>query len=155
MRTLIPVILGVAFLAFPGAALADDIIVLTGLSGDQETPPVDTSASGFAFYVISDAQDMISYFVEFSGLSSNATGAHIHVGDFGVAGPIILPYHNVPSDTGGLLIGQLTAADLTPAGGIETFQDAINAILDGGTYTNVHSQMHPGGEIRGQNEVFQ
>jgi hypothetical protein len=46
----------------------------------------------------------------------------------------------------------LTSADFTAdaANGINTFSDAVNAILAGNTYINVHTQQFPDGEIRGQ-----
>src|SRR5262249_3987625 len=57
---------------------------------------------------------------------------------------------------GGIASGQftttLTAADFRPdpADGINTFQDAVNAMLSGNTYFNIHTTQYPGGEIRGQ-----
>jgi hypothetical protein len=53
--------------------------------------------------------------------------------------------------TSGHFTGTLTAANLTPAGPIMTFADAVEALKEGNTYTNLHTQMFPGGEIRGQN----
>ena len=46
----------------------------------------------------------------------------------------------------------VTAADLQPqpAAGVTTFADAVQAILSGRTYINVHTQQNPNGEIRGQ-----
>ena len=46
----------------------------------------------------------------------------------------------------------LTAADFRPdpADGINTFQDAVDAMLSGNTYFNIHTVRFPMGEIRGQ-----
>ena len=44
----------------------------------------------------------------------------------------------------------LTATNLTPSGSVATFADAVAAIRAGGTYFNLHTSAHPGGEIRGQ-----
>ena len=45
--------------------------------------------------------------------------------------------------------GTLTAADLNPASGV-TFADAVNAILGGNAYIQVHTVAVPAGEVRGQ-----
>jgi hypothetical protein len=37
-----------------------------------------------------------------------------------------------------------------PAIGINTVQDAIQAIVNGNSYVNIHTQQFPAGEIRGQ-----
>ena len=46
----------------------------------------------------------------------------------------------------------LTSADLDPtfAAAGSTFADAVNAILSGNAYINVHTAANVGGEIRGQ-----
>src|SRR5258708_2729971 len=35
------------------------------------------------------------------------------------------------------------------AGGINSFADAVTAVLGGQTYVNVHTMANPGGEVRG------
>jgi hypothetical protein len=115
---------------------------------------VDTPGKGFAMVVISERRTEIGFFVGFDDLTTNATLAHIHVAPFGVAGPIIFDLGPPPADTGGFFFGTLTADDFTPAGGIDTFEEALDAIRNGGTYINVHSSMHPTGEIRGQLRPF-
>jgi hypothetical protein len=37
-----------------------------------------------------------------------------------------------------------------PAIGINTMEDAMQAILNGNSYVNIHTQQFPAGEIRGQ-----
>jgi plastocyanin len=116
------------------------------LTGDQEAPnPVQTNATGSAIVRLNNTQDQITVLVRTTGLQ-NVTAAHIHVEAVGQAGPIIFPLdHNATTQT-------LTAANLQaqPAQGINTFDDAINALLSGNTYINFHTQAHPPGEIRGQ-----
>jgi len=146
------------------------VVVATGgqmvqatLSGAQEVPPVTTGASGTSALTISADQTQIS----FSLTTQNITGvtqAHIHVGPAGVNGPVILflctnltPPSGVPTPptcptSGGTVTGILTAANLIPniGAGINTFANAVNAILNGNAYVNVHTSQNPGGEIRGQ-----
>jgi CHRD domain. len=68
----------------------------------------------------------------------NATLAHIHDGNIGVAGPVVVP------------LQQSSAGIWTvPANSVLT--DAQIARLQaGGYYVNVHTALNPAGEIRGQ-----
>jgi hypothetical protein len=146
------------------------------LQGAAERPtPVTTNATGSSLLTISDDRSQIFYTLTYTGLA-NVTQAHIHVGSADVAGPIILYLctnvgtgTNVACNGGPLptpqscpqgatvtITGTLTAADLsckaatatTPA--VNSFADAVTQLIDGNTYTNVHTQANPGGEIRGQ-----
>ncbi len=45
------------------------------------------------------------------------------------------------------LVKTLTAADLTPGGGVNTFADAVAQLLAGNAYVNVHTAANPGGEL--------
>lgn len=57
-------------------------------------------------------------------------------------------------DSSGALLGTLTAADIlaVPSQGIDAgeIEEVIAAMRRGAVYVNVHSDLHPGGEIRGQ-----
>ncbi len=119
------------------------------LNGTQETPPVSTSATGTMTLKFNDDQSSFTLTLKTYGLM-NATDAHIHVGAIGVPGPIIfsLASGSVPST----LHLTVTSTDLTqqPGSGINNFNDAVDAMLSGNTYVNVHTVAHSGGEIRGQ-----
>ena len=118
------------------------------LTGTQEVPPVITAAAGSA--TVDVAADRLSFTV-----TLNVTGlvggnaAHIHAGEPGVNGPVLFTLASGTVVTP--LMQTFTAAELMaqPAAGISTFEDAINAMLGGGTHINVHSATFPGGEIRG------
>jgi hypothetical protein len=145
------VLAGAAALSFPITA---DTIFTTTLLGSLETPPTGSPATGTATVDYITASNDLTYNVTFSNLEAGASLAHIHVGPPGVAGAIILPLDldGAAGSTSGTFSGTLTAADLmpSPASGINTFQDAINALFAGNTYVNVHSSLFPAGEIRGQ-----
>jgi len=80
-----------------------------------------------------------------------STGATTSFATPEVAGAVILPFPNLPAgSTSGTFSGALTAANLTPAGGITSFADAVAALEAGNTYANLHTTNFPGGEIRGQ-----
>jgi hypothetical protein len=105
------------------------------LTGDQETPPVVTSASGVGTISVNPVTKIISGGILTTGIIG--TAAHIHDGDPGVPGPIIIPL------TGGPTVW--TIPDNTP------ITDAqLARLLAGGLYYNVHSVAFGGGEIRGQ-----
>jgi len=122
------------------------------LRGSQEVPPVTTDAEGTGTAVITDNSTSIDVTLNTTGnFTSAVTLAHIHVGQVGEDGPIIFNLF-----TGGTfpstLTVTLTSANLIPqpAEGINTFSDAVNAMMNGETYFNVHTVLNPDGEIRGQ-----
>src|SRR5258708_15210349 len=129
-KFLLPFVLGVVFLAVPAVVRAD-IILVAYLDGAGEVPPTDTDGLGIAVLTINDAMDTITYFEAFENLDANATASHIHAGSADSTGPVILPFSGVPSATSGTDFGTLTAADFIPRGGLQTFDDPINALLHG------------------------
>jgi hypothetical protein len=125
------------------------------LTPEQEVqiPAVTSAARGNVALLVSD--NVIEYRLNVAPLPiSTVTAAHIHVGAAGSNGPIIFSLYfsgfGVPFT--GVLSGALTAFDLQaqPASGISSFSDAINAILSGQAYVNLHTTFFPAGEIRGQ-----
>jgi hypothetical protein len=128
--------------------------------------------SGTAVLTVSEDQTQIEYVLTYSALT-NVLFAHIHVGGPNDNGPIILFLctnqgvggASVPAPPpcpsgSGSVAGTLTAANLIPrpatpvvtgvTPAINNFADAVTQVLNGGTYTNVHTATNPGGEIRGQ-----
>jgi hypothetical protein len=55
-----------------------------------------------------------------------------------------------PTKLGMAIRGNITDSSLTGPMQGKTLGDLINAINNGDTYVNVHTQGHPDGEIRGQ-----
>lgn len=117
-------------------------------SGDQEVPPVNSSAEARGSVVLSDDGSRITVRVAFSGLSSANTMSHIHgPAAAGSNGPVIFDLGNSGSTSG--QFGPLEFA-------ISEQQRA--QLLEGLWYFNVHSSNHPAGEIRGQilmDQVFE
>jgi hypothetical protein len=106
------------------------------MDGAQETPSVQTGATGTGFaYFRGDSANTLVFRVTFAGLSDTVTASHFHVGPAGVGGSVV---HPVP------------VSDSTVSG-TWTFPDSIYAVTSrGNLYYNVHTKTHPGGEIRGQ-----
>jgi hypothetical protein len=105
------------------------------LSGSNEVPPVSTEAKGSGKITVSSDKS-VSGSVTTSGI--NGTAAHIHTGAAGSNGPVIVPLTKSGDNTWSVPAG----AKLTDA--------QYAAYTSGGTYVNVHSAAHPGGEIRAQ-----
>ena len=125
-----------AFLATAGVASAQETKFMANLTGAEEVPPVETSATGMADVTWNADSKELSWSIEFSGLSGPASAAHFH-GPAAVganAGPVI------------------TIEDLeSPSEGTATLTDEQAAQLAGGEwYVNVHTEANPDGEIRGQ-----
>jgi CHRD domain len=128
------------------------------LSAANEVGSVTSDGGGTADYTLDGGT--VSYTVTFSGLTSNANAAHIHVGPAGVNGGVTVPFSQVPHATSGTFSGTFTAANVMAAqtsdGGIGVdagdFDGLLTLMRAGNTYTNVHTTQNPSGEIRGQNQ---
>jgi len=148
------------------AAKADQIRAL--LTGYEETPAaVSTTGRGVFVATIDPDGDAIHYRETFSGLQAPVTQSHIHVGQLSITGSVVIFLCQTatnPDPTGlapqcpqeGTVSGTITAANVI-AGSQATQQLAagdlaavITAIRAGAAYANVHTQVSPGGEIRGQ-----
>jgi Cu/Zn superoxide dismutase len=113
--------------------------LVANLCGGQEVPAVATTASGAGYISVArDKADAIFAAVT-NGLSSNATGAHLHKGAKGIAGPVSV--NLVPNLVGNSFsVGFLTA----------TVPGLMDSVVNGLTYFNFHTAANTGGEIRGQ-----
>lgn len=141
------------------------------LTGDQEVPPVVNQIRGKAQFEINNDRTKMDYELEVKsrkkdnelvGLLGQA-GAHIHCAPVGVNGPIVAFLSGVIN--GGVdgkfkIKATLTDANIvenicmgTIQQEIKTLKDLVEAMRAGNTYVNVHSNVHPGGEIRGQIEL--
>jgi uncharacterized repeat protein (TIGR01451 family) len=105
------------------------------LTGAQEVPPTNSSATGTATLLLSPDETTARVSVSFSGLSSAQTDAHIHgPAAVGVSGPVLFP----------LPLGQVNDFQISLTS--NQVQDLKNGLL----YVNVHSSNFTTGEIRGQ-----
>jgi len=135
------------------------------LTGFQEVVPVLTTGAGEFTAMVDPTRTSMTFTVTYSGLLADATASHIHFGQRGVNGGVMVffctngtPPAGVPTPQGcplreGTVTGTVTAADVVgPTGqGINpgNLDNVISAILSSATYANVHSTRWPGGEIRG------
>jgi hypothetical protein len=163
LRIFVMVLAGL--LATATAAKADQISAL--LTGYEESPSVSTTGRGEFVATIDADSDRIDYSETFSGLQAPVTQSHIHVGQLGVNGSVVIflcQTASNPDPTGlapqcpqqGTVSGTITSANVIQ-GSMAPQQLAagdlaavITAIRAGAAYANVHTQVSPGGEIRGQ-----
>lgn len=112
-----------------------------GLVGDlcsKQEVTANTSAGIGAGFLSIDRNKLIGYYsVVASGLTGNATAAHIHKGAKGVNGGV---YQGFSASTNNAFSGSFTFATTAAA------DSAINGLM----YFNVHTAANGGGEIRGQ-----
>ena len=137
------------------------------LSGDQETTPVTTEATGTAVLKLNDDATALSYEARVTGLdfgsilgldaqtpdtADDVTGLHIHTAPAGQNGPVVFNILSNPDSN--FTINEDGSTTLT---GI--WDDLANFATDLGNaetnqevdlYFNVHTVANPSGEIRGQ-----
>lgn len=126
------------------------------LSGENEVPPVQTSATGEAEFTVLE-NDTIKYVVQINSTGMfNASAAHIHAGKEGENGEVVIDLLGTPTSKdkvtayGMIFRGNLTDAGLKGPMQGQTLDDLITAMDSGDTYVNVHTAANPDGEIRGQ-----
>ena len=130
--------------------LASDPLAI--LSGSNESPAVTTQAGGVTSLAV--GKNSIEFNLNLSALpASRVTAVHIHHGAPGASGPILFSlYDDLDGPFSTPTAGRLTFSNLQQRAdiGILTFSDAVNAIMAGNTYVNVHTVANTSGEIRGQ-----
>jgi len=105
--------------------------------GGQEVPPTASGGSGSGSFVLDTSKNTLSFEIEFSDLDGTEVAAHIH----GMA----------PQGTNVGVLFPLPSG--SPKIGVWDYdQGQEEDILAGLTYVNIHSDIYPGGEIRGQIE---
>ena len=121
------------------------------LSGANEVPPNESDAHGVIIVKIASDESSIDYKLIVSN-AENVSAAHFHLGSEGVNGPVVAHLFNGPlveNQNGILSEGTITASNVSGPllGDLEALIDTMRA---GYIYTNVHTVLLPGGEIRGQ-----
>lgn len=135
-------------------ASAQTITLTTNLNGGEETPILNTGAVGTADVSVDITNREIVVTLNIFNIPTTTIAGHIHVGPKNIAGPVVI---NFPAAVVGkigdfAMSFRLGERDFVarPTIGIHTIDDAIQAIVNGNSYVNIHSTQFPGGEIRGQ-----
>ena len=144
------------------------------LTGFEEVPVVSTFASGDFLARISRDEQSIEFLLKYRGLQGTVQQGHIHIAQLSVNGSIVIwlcqtsaPFLDptgladqcpAGKETEAVVTGKITKANVI-TGGTASQQltagdlaEVIRAIRAGAAYANVHTDLSPGGEIRGQIE---
>lgn len=106
------------------------------LNGSSEVPSNPSTATGSATLSFNNTSKIFTLTVNYSGITTTVTDAHVHKGAVGVSGPPVFPITVSASPL------YLTSTALTAE------QEAdLKANL---YYVNIHSAAYSTGEIRGQ-----
>ncbi len=106
------------------------------LTGEQEVPPVTTTATGIGKISIA-ADGTTTGSVVTRGLEG--TAAHIHMGAMGKNGPVVVP-----------LIKSADGSSWTVPAGTKLTVEQMKSYQSGDLYVNVHTAANKGGELRAQ-----
>lgn len=129
-----------------GALLVVSMLIMAGgrpltasLSGAEEVPnPGDPDGSGMAHVTVNPGLGEVCYTLMVSGIEP-ARAAHIHLGEAGVAGPVVI---GLSAPTDGSSSGCISGVDR---------DIALNILKNPHEYyVNVHNAEFPGGALRGQ-----
>lgn len=132
---------------------------VANLTGSAEVPPVQTNATGTAYFKINKDSTKLMYTVKLSNADS-VIAAHIHYAPSGENGPPVAWLYPSPTKhkhvvtqgtvNGVLKSGTLTSANLLGPLKGATIKDLIRVINHDSAYVNVHNKAHKSGLIRGQ-----
>lgn len=131
--------------------------VRASLSSYEEDPTLSTAGTG-SFLATLTIATQVDYQLSYGSLQGTASAAHIHLGTRATTGGVIAFLcgggGKAACPSSGTVSGSIIAADVIgPSGqGIAAgeFGEFRQALLSGATYVNVHTDVFPGGEIRGQ-----
>jgi hypothetical protein len=129
------------------------------MDGYQEVPAISSTGTGTLDLRIDDDAQSIEFELAYENLEgATTTASHIHLGQPSVNGGVSVFFcggggRPPCTPTSGSFSGVITPANVVgPAGqGIAAteFDELVRALRAGATYVNVHTDKHPGGEIRG------
>ncbi len=167
MKTLLKPVLAIALtLGAASGASAASYNLTANLTGTEEVPVNASPATGNAIVDFDDVAQTMRVQINFSGLLGNTTASHVHapapIGTNVAVATQLPTFAGFPLGvTSGsydftfdmTLASSYASAFITNYGGGAT-AGASNALLGfmlgGLSYVNVHTNLFPGGEIRGQ-----
>lgn len=112
----------------------NDTVTAT-LSGDNQVPPVQTTATGKSTIKV-DKDGNVSGKVTVENMTPSA--AHIHQGPADKDGPVVIP------------LKKTSARTFSVPANTKMTDAQFAAFKEGNLYVNVHSKKYPSGEVRAQ-----
>ena len=172
-KSMLPCASAAALALVSGLALADrddDRTIRARLSGFQEVPVVSTAGTGEFKGRLNKQTGEIDYEFSYADMQGSVLQAHIHLGQRGVNGGItvwlcqsaanpapaaVAAFTPVCSSPAFSSTGFINAASVVGPGGAQQLSagelaELVAALRAGMAYVNVHTNLSPGGEIRGQ-----
>ena len=134
-RNLLPVLVAGSFLFVTNIQAQE--IFRARLSPMPTTPQTVTTILGEGEVILTLNGNSLIVDGNFSGMSSAATGAHIHNGPPAQPGPVIYTLE-VSQSTEGSVNGTLSLSD-----------EQVEALNNNEFYIQIHSESNPAGELRG------
>ncbi len=105
------------------------------LKANSEVPPSLSTAAGTGEFTFDSATKVMTWTITYSGLTGQITSARLEPSMISSSFPAEVPF----------------GAEASPVSGRATLTDAqIEDLVAGRLYVNIHTNMYPGGEIRGQ-----
>ena len=156
------VMLAEGIFALATAQAASTEVFSAKLVGDNEVPPTASTATGTFHMEIDNrtSPPTINFTMTYADMSGNPTFSHLHFGQINVAGGVMIflcgggGQPSCPAATSATFSGTITPANVTgptvqgiSAGDLAT---ALEAVVEGESYANIHSAKFPSGELRGQ-----
>lgn len=136
--------LACVFLLFANTASAATIPLQATIDGAQANAGAGTGspATGFAAMTLDDTTNLFSWNISWSGLLGNETVMHFH-------GPAL------PGQNAGVQVnfGAISGISSPSIGSTSISAAQATDLLAGLWYINIHTDLFPGGEIRGQVQV--
>jgi hypothetical protein len=127
-------VIGSAGVVGVGAAVAGTLFT-ADLSGSNEVPPTGSTATGHANLYLSADETNLHVKLTVTGFTNLITASHIHVAEPTVNGPVVFGI--------GAFTSTIEADWALSAANVADLKAGLY-------YVNVHSDVFPGGEIRGQ-----
>lgn len=170
MRKLyIPILVLLVAALVPTDADAARRHVRAQLKSFDEVPSLSTAGHGLFRGTLSNDGEELAFILSYDDLEGEVLQAHLHLGQTGVNGGIsIFLCSNLGNGPAGTqecppspatVSGTVSAEDVIGPNGQgiapEEWEEVKRAIAAGVVYANVHSDLFPGGEIRGQLRVDQ
>jgi len=130
-------VVALAALLITAPASAETVNLKASLAASESVPPNNSKGTGSLQATYDTANKQLTYTVNYSGLTGNATAAHFH-------GPAD------PGKTAGVVV-PVQGNVASPIKGTATLTDSQAAdLLAGKWYFNIHTETNKPGEIRGQ-----
>ena len=134
--------------AYPGGEIRGQLIaqpkrLVAVLKGTSENPANASKAYGAAYISYNPGTNQISTRLNIYNFTNTLSGSHYHEAAVGANGPVV-------QNLGGAAVYTKTGTAYGVSFVNQTYSGNPIKLLTGGAYLNIHSNLFPGGEIRGQ-----